>query len=107
MVGLEVEPEPCRCSKEARKPQRRIRTDGALALHDLVDPARGRIDALGKPVLAHAHRLEELLSQNLSWMDGRKTLRHGSAFLHLCGSQRFQPRMHRRLSTQNRYATDR
>src|SRR2546429_7923004 len=66
--GLQMDPEPLGGAEEAGQPQRRVRADAALAVHDLVDPPGRDPDLLGQLVLAHRKRLEELLQQDLAWM---------------------------------------
>ncbi len=45
--GLQVEPELLGAPEEPREAKRRVRRDGALAMHDLVDAARRHADAVG------------------------------------------------------------
>src|SRR5579885_3332795 len=72
--GLKIEPKPLARPKETGKPQGRVRGDVPLAMDHFVDAASRDIDALGQPVLADAHGLQELLQQDLARVDGGKLL---------------------------------
>jgi len=65
ITGLQVQPEPLGSAEVPGQPQRRVRSDAALAVHDLIDPPGRDIDRLGQLVLAHTQRGEELLQQDL------------------------------------------
>ena len=71
-ASLEIEPEPLGQAKVPGQAQRRVRTDGPLALHDLVDAARGNADVLGKPILADAIGSRNSSSRiSPGWIGGR------------------------------------
>src|ERR1700722_17773018 len=65
IAGLQVQPEPLGSAEVPGQPQRGVRGDPALAVHDLVNPPGRDNDRLGQLILAHTQRLEELLEQNL------------------------------------------
>ncbi|NYI93196.1 hypothetical protein HNR02_006571 [Amycolatopsis endophytica] len=67
--GLEAHPELVGRAEEPGQPQRGVRGDGALAVHDLVDPARRYVDEHGQLVLRDAERGEELLKEDLARVD--------------------------------------
>jgi hypothetical protein len=66
--GLEIEPEALGRSKEPRQAQCRVRRDGPLIEHDLVDPARRNSQVLGQTVLGQLKGLQEILQQDLPRM---------------------------------------
>jgi hypothetical protein len=68
-MRLQVQPKLRRHLEIPPQPQGRVRRDGTLALHDLVDATRWHADVLRQPVLAQAHRLQEILFQNLARRD--------------------------------------
>lgn len=70
VVRLQVEPELRLHVEETAEAQGGVRSDGAAAMDDLVDPPWRNADVLGQPVLADAQRLQELRQQNLAGMDG-------------------------------------
>ena len=58
--GLEVEPEPLARPEVSREPQRRIGANCPLAVHDLVDAARGHRNILREAVLRDTERLKKV-----------------------------------------------
>jgi len=70
IASLEIHPELLSHTEIPRQAKSRIRSDRPLAVHDLVDASRWHVDVLGKAVLADSHRLEELLQENLTRMNG-------------------------------------
>ena len=66
-------PDPGRRAKVARQGQRRVRRDGALAMHDLTDPQRRHTDIDRDPVLREPKRLHEFF-QDFTGMDGESVI---------------------------------
>ena len=74
VIALQVEPEFGRRPEIFGQPQRRVGGNPALSPHDLADPGNIHIEVAGKPVLAEAERLHELLKQNLARRNGVQLL---------------------------------
>jgi hypothetical protein len=70
MRQLQVEPELRAHLEVARQPQSSVGSHRAPAVHNLSDAGCGNTDIHGQPVLADAHRLEELFGQDLPGMCG-------------------------------------
>jgi hypothetical protein len=70
--SLQIHPELRFHPKEAAQPQGRICRDSSLTVNNLIDPTRRYAHGLSQMVLAHLHRLEEVLQQNLARMDWRE-----------------------------------
>jgi hypothetical protein len=68
---LEVQPKALSGLEVPREPQGRVGADAPLAMDDLVDAPRWDADRHGKPVLGDLQRLQVLLHQHLSGVDGR------------------------------------
>jgi len=92
-IGLETEPEAFRQAEETGEAQVGVGGHGALAQHDLIDPAGRHLDGSGEPVLAEAHRPDELFQKNLTWrrvrnmVSGNRRFRHRSALLQSSGNR--------------------
>jgi hypothetical protein len=71
VARLEVQPEPIRGAEVTGEPKGGVSGDGALAVDNLIDASRRNADVLGESVLTNAHRLEELLEQDLARMNRR------------------------------------
>ena len=69
IAGLEIHPESVGSAQCPGQPQRRIRTDGSLTMHYLVDPARRNAYRLRQPVLTDVEWAEKLLEQDLTRMN--------------------------------------
>ena len=69
VIHLQSEPELRRHLEVTGKAESRVRRESALTQHDLVDAPRRHTDVTREPILAEAHRAEELLEQNLPRMD--------------------------------------
>src|SRR5690349_3867597 len=67
---LQIEPELGGGAEVLAQAQGRVGSDRALAMHDLVDPARRHANADCKPVLGDLEPLDEVLHQHLAGMDG-------------------------------------
>lgn len=79
--GLEVHPELSLHLEESAQSQRRISRDPPLSVDDLIDTARRDANGLSQAVLTQLHRLEEILQQDLTRMDGWKaSLGHSNHF---------------------------
>jgi arylsulfatase A-like enzyme len=76
-VSLQADPEALGHAEEARQAQAGVGGDRALAGDDLTDAPLRHADLLRQPVLRDAHRLEELLEQDLA-RGGIRYLAHGS-----------------------------
>src|SRR3546814_8330670 len=63
--------------------------DGALTGNDVADTLRRDIDVLGEAIAGDAHRLHEVMQQDLTGMDGRESFGHGGF---LSGSRRSRHR---------------
>src|SRR5699024_306793 len=98
VVALQVDPELRRRPEVPRQPQRGVRSDPSLTVHDLIDPAGWHFDRDGELVLGDPEALDKVLHENLSRVD-RGNL--------VSGSQRSPPPPVRRRSTQSRCATGR
>src|SRR5690625_3132782 len=98
IAALQVDPELRRRPEVPRQPQRGVRRDPSLTVHDLVDPPRRHTDRHGELVLSDPEALDEVLHEDLTWVD-RGDL--------VSGSQRSPPPPVRRRSTRSRSATGR
>ena len=67
--SLEVHPELRFHSEKASHPQGSVCRDASLPVDDLVDAARRDAHGLGQVILAHLHRLEEILKQDFARVD--------------------------------------
>lgn len=70
--GLEIQPEPVGGPKEPRQAERGVGGDGTLRQDDLVHPPWRDVEILREAVLGQPERLEEVLEEDLSGMDGRQ-----------------------------------
>src|SRR5579884_876517 len=100
---MQPEPNALRHAEVARQAQVGVGGHTSLAEHDLVDAPRWNPDVPRELVLAKPHRLQEVLEQDLARVWVRKSLWQGG----FNGSRRSQHPRHRRLSTRNKFATDR
>src|SRR5699024_7900527 len=98
VVALQIDPELSGRTEVLRQPQRGVRSDPSLTVHDLIDPAGWHFDRDGELVLGDPEALDKVLHENLSRVD-RGNL--------VSGSQRSPPPPVRRRSTQSRCATGR
>ncbi len=87
VVVLKAHPKLLGGAKIASPAYGRIRRDGPLAEHDLVDTARGNVDIPGESVLADPERNQELFQQDLAGMDVWKFVGHIRSY-HLVGRRR-------------------
>jgi hypothetical protein len=71
IVHLEAKPKMGGVAKVSGQSQGGVGRDGALAMDDLIDPTGGNPKFSAEPVLADAHRREELFLQNFARMHGR------------------------------------
>ena len=69
LLGLQVQPEPGLHGEEHSKPKRGVRSDGALAIHHLADPAGPYIDVRRELSRTDAHGLHEIFQLNLARMN--------------------------------------
>lgn len=77
VARLQIHPEPFRGAEIAREAKRGVGRDCPLAVHDLVDTPWRNADVLRQPILAHCHRRQKFLEQNLSGVNGwMSLLRH-------------------------------
>ncbi len=76
IMSLQIQPHFSGPSEVAGEAQGGVSGDGALALYDLVDAARGHADVLSKAVFRQAERQEEILSKDFTGMNGN-VLFHG------------------------------
>src|SRR5699024_10492904 len=90
--SLQVDPELSGRTELLRQPQRGVRGDCALSVHNLVDLSRRDGDRHGELVLCDP----EALHEDLTWVD---------RFDPVNGSQRSPPPAVRRRSTRSRSAT--
>jgi hypothetical protein len=70
-VALQIEPELRGDAKVTSQTQRGVRRDAPVAMNNFVDAAGRDADILRQAILRNAHRLEELLQENLAGVDGR------------------------------------
>ena len=74
--GLKIQPESLTCAEEPGKPQSGIRGNVPLSVNHFVNATWGNADILGQPILANAHWAQELLQEDLAWVNWWKLLRH-------------------------------
>lgn len=72
VIRLQPRPDLGRYPKVLSQAQRGVGRDGALAVNDGADPARGDDDITGKPIDTDPHWLHELLQQDLARMNRLK-----------------------------------
>lgn len=70
VMRLQIEPYFRWPSKILRQPQRRVRRDGTIALHDFIYTTRRHADVFGKPVFGQAQRLQEVFAENFARVNG-------------------------------------
>ena len=66
IVALQVHPQLGRCAEVLGQSYSGVRGDAALAVHDLVDAARGHADGRGELVLGEPEPLDEVLDNDLA-----------------------------------------
>jgi len=88
--GLQVDPEPLRGAEEPGQPQRRVRADAALAVHDLVDPPGRDPDLLARWYWLIASGLRNSSSRISPGCTGAMTV--SAAMLSPLSSGRLHPR---------------
>jgi hypothetical protein len=104
-VALKIKPELRGDAKVTSETQRGVRRDAPVAMNNFVDAAGRDADILRQAILRNAHRLEELLQENLAGVDGRYlSLVHVSAPNDSLRSPRHR---HSHLATESRCAIDR
>jgi len=74
--SLKVHPESLARPEELRQAECRIGADPALAMDDLINPARWDTDRDGHVVLSDPQRLEKVGHQDLAWVDWWHQIRH-------------------------------
>lgn len=74
VMALQIQP-PAGAGREVtRKPQGRVRRDGSLAAHNVVDADRRHADGPGQRGLAETQRLHEIMEQDFTGMNRRDFL---------------------------------
>src|SRR5258706_8449984 len=64
VIGLKAKKESFRHPEIAREAQIRVRSDGTLAEHDLVNPAWRYMNRASERILTQPHRFQELFQKN-------------------------------------------
>jgi len=82
-VALKIEPELRGDAKVASETQRSVCRDAPVAMNKFVDPPGRDADVLRQAVLRNAHRLEELLHEDFTRVDGQYlSLAHSCKMTH-------------------------
>ena len=69
-MDLQIQPELGLDAKVTAEAQGRVRSNGAFAVHDLIDAPRVDADVLGQTILADSHGVHEIFLQDLAGVDG-------------------------------------
>jgi hypothetical protein len=75
VMALQIQPPPGPGAEVAREAQGRVRRDGTLAAHDVVDANGRHADGFGQRRLAKPQRLDEVVEQDFSGMNRREFFR--------------------------------
>ncbi len=99
-IGLEPKPELRGRVEVSTQTESGISAHTALAKHDLVDPTRWNPDAQREAVLAEAERLQELLLEHFTRVDGGE-LASAHRAPPISGNPRSRHRRHPRSATRS------
>ena len=79
VAALQMQPELRRRPEIATEAQRRIRGDGARAVHDLIDTPRRDADVARQAILRQPKGLQEVRKQDFAWVDRRELRGYGNS----------------------------